>query len=63
MTSQFLALRRRMTAREALQAVHAWKPQDDSCRSFSSWISRVTVGEVSLRQLIVANPQDELASL
>ena len=63
MTSQFLALRRRMTAREALQAVHAWKPQDDSL-SFLFVVDKSghLMGEVSLRQLIVANPQDELAS-
>jgi magnesium transporter len=62
MTSQFLALRRRMTAREALQAVHAWKPQDDYL-SFLFVVDKSghLMGEVSLRQLIVANPQDELA--
>ncbi len=61
MTSQFLALRRRMTASEALLAVHAWKPDDDSL--FYLFVvdkSGHLMGEVSLRQLIVANPQEQV---
>jgi magnesium transporter len=55
MTSQFLALRRRMTAGEALAAVHNWQPEDDTL-TFLFVVDRDgrLVGEVSLRQLIVA---------
>ncbi|MFN2149401.1 MAG: magnesium transporter, partial [Anaerolineales bacterium] len=55
MTSQFLALRRRMTAGEALAAVHNWQPEDDTL-TFLFVVDKDgrLVGEVSLRQLIVA---------
>jgi len=64
MTSQFLALRRRMTAAEALQAVHAWKPEDDTLTYlFVVDMHGHLVGEVSLRQLIVAEPGTQLSEL
>jgi magnesium transporter len=64
MTSQFLALRRRMTAAEALQAVHAWKPEDDTLYYlFVVDMHGHLVGEVSLRQLIVAEPRAQVAEI
>ncbi|MGA9531742.1 MAG: magnesium transporter [Anaerolineales bacterium] len=62
MTSEFLALRRRMTAAEGLQAIHRWKPERETITSlFVVDRSGRLVGEVSLRQLIVAAPTMEIA--
>lgn len=57
MTSAFLALRRRMTAAEAIQALREWQPDDDDI-SFLFVADRVgkLVGLVSLRRIILARP-------
>ncbi|GAB4535205.1 MAG: magnesium transporter [Anaerolineae bacterium] len=57
MTSEYLALRRRMTAREAIQALRAWKPDAESIY-YLFVVDRFgkLCGVVSLRSLIVAEP-------
>ena len=57
MTSEFLALRPRMTAAEALAAIRGWKPETESIY-YLFVVDRLgkLVGVVSLRQLIVADP-------
>lgn len=57
MTSEFLALRRRMTAGEAIQAIRDWKPDAESIY-YLFVIDRYQrlCGVVNLRQLIVADP-------
>lgn len=64
MTSEYLALRQRMEAGEAIQAIRTWKPDgdfiyhlfivDNVCR---------LCGVVSLRQLIVVHPKTPLAEI
>ncbi len=57
MTSEFLALRRRMTAAEAIQALRSWKPEAEApYYLFVVDGRRRLCGVVSLRQLIVADP-------
>jgi len=57
MTSEFLALRRRMTASEAIQAVREWKPEVETVyHLFVVDRYRKLCGVVNLRQLIVADP-------
>jgi magnesium transporter len=57
MTSEFLALRRRMTAREALEAIRRWQPDSENVNHLFVIDGRDSlVGVVSLRQLIVADP-------
>ncbi len=61
MTSEFLALRRRMTAGDALQAIRDWKPDsDDIYHLFVVDGENHLVGVVSLRQLITADPTEIL---
>jgi magnesium transporter len=58
MTSEFLALRRRMTAAEALQAIHDWQPNKET--SYYLYVvdrNLQLCGVVNMRQLIVAAPQ------
>jgi len=55
MTSEFLALRRRMTAAEAIQAIHNWRPDADIYSLFVIDRYQKLVGVVNLRQLIVAH--------
>ena len=57
MTSEFLALRQRMTASDALQAVRQWKPESET--AYYLYVvdaQKKLVGVVSLLQLIVADP-------
>ncbi len=64
MTSEFLALRRRMTAAEAIQAIHDWKPDTEA--SYYLFVVdryRHLVGVVSMRQLIVADPNTPLMEI
>lgn len=64
MTSEFLALRRRMIAAEALQAVHDWQPATEA--SYYLFVvdrSRHLCGMVNLRQLIVADPNTPLIEI
>jgi magnesium transporter len=64
MTSEYLALRRRMTVNEAMQAVRAWQPDKD-------WLYYLFVvdnqnklsGVVSPRKLIVADPNTLLMDI
>ncbi|MBP8973039.1 MAG: magnesium transporter [Anaerolineae bacterium] len=64
MTSDFLALRRRMTAGEALQAIRDWQPETE----VAHWLFVVDaqgrlVGVVSLRQIVIASPQTLIADI
>lgn len=57
MTSEFLALHRKMTAREAIEAIREWKPETETIYYlFVVDSQRKLCGVVSLRQLIVAEP-------
>ncbi|MCC6956227.1 MAG: magnesium transporter [Anaerolineales bacterium] len=59
MTSEFLALRRRMTVAEALHAVRTWNPDKDYIYYLYVVDGQNRLcGVVSHRQLIVANPAD-----
>jgi magnesium transporter len=64
MTSGFLALRRRMTAAEALQAIREWSP-DSEIFSYLYVVDahRTLCGVVSLRQLVVADPKTPLIDI
>jgi len=64
MTSEFLALRRRMTAAEAIQAVRAWKPEVETVY-YLFVLDRYgkLCGVVNLRQLIIADPATPLAEI
>ncbi len=57
MTSEFLVLRRRMTASEAIEAIRAWQPEAETIY-YLFVVDRYgrLVGVVNLRQLIVAHP-------
>jgi len=64
MTSEFLALRRRMTAREAIQAIREWKPAaEEVYYLFVVDRAGVLAGVVSLRQLVVAEPHSRLEEI
>jgi magnesium transporter len=57
MTSEFLALRRRMTAAEALQAIREWHPEIDTVYNlFIVDAENKLCGTINLRQLIIAAP-------
>lgn len=57
MTSEFLALRNRTTAAEALAAIHAWKPATENIYYlFVVDTQARLVGVVNLRQIIIASP-------
>ncbi|GAB4550552.1 MAG: magnesium transporter [Anaerolineae bacterium] len=64
MTSEFLALRRRMTAGQALQAIRAWKP-DAEMMYYLFVVDREgrLCGVVSLRQLVVAEPDTLISQI
>ena len=57
MTSEFLALRRRMSAAEAIEAIRQWQPEAETIY-YLFVVDRYgrLVGVVNLRQLIVAPP-------
>ena len=57
MTSEYLALRRRMTAREAIRAIRAWKPEAETIY-YLFVVDRQgrLCGVVGLRQLVIADP-------
>ncbi len=64
MTSDFLALRRRMTAGEALKAIREWQPESETVY----WLfvvdgQGILCGVVNLRQLIIADPSTPLADI
>jgi magnesium transporter len=58
MTSEYLALRRRMTAREAIRAIRAWKPEAETIY-YLFVVDRQghLCGVVGLRQLVIADPE------
>jgi magnesium transporter len=64
MTSEFLALRRRMTAAEALQAVHDWRPETEAVYYLFvvDGVGRLR-GVVGLRALIVADPTTPVSEI
>jgi magnesium transporter len=64
MTSEFLALRRRMTAGEAIQAIRQWKPETETAYYLFvvDGLGRLC-GVVGLRQLIVADPSSLVADI
>jgi len=64
MTSEFLALRRRMTARQAIQALRDWKPEGEEVY-YLFVVDRdgILAGVVSLRQLVVAKPEERLEEI
>src|SRR5688572_3969200 len=64
MTSEFLALRRRMTAADALKAIHDWQPDSENIY-FLFVVDRYQhlCGMVNLRQLIVAKPDASLMDI
>jgi magnesium transporter len=64
MTSEFLALRRRMTAAQAIEAIRHWKPEDESIYYlFVVDGQNHLCGVVSLRQLVVAEPNVRLSDI
>ncbi len=64
MTSEFLALRRRMTAAEALQAIRTWNPATDHITYLFVVDAQARLsGVVSLRQLIIASPNTVIADI
>lgn len=64
MTSEFLALRRRMTASEAIQAIHKWKPDANSIYYLFVVDQHGRLcGVVNLRRLIVADPDTPIAEI
>ncbi len=64
MTSEFLALRRRMTAAEALEALRVWKPETETIY-YMFVIDAVgrLCGVVDLRQLVMADPNTRLTDI
>jgi magnesium transporter len=64
MTSDFLALRRRMTAGEAIKAIRALKPEAETIYYLFVVDARGRlVGVVNLRQLIVADPSTPIGDI
>ncbi|NUM47326.1 MAG: magnesium transporter [Anaerolineales bacterium] len=64
MTSDFLALRRRMTAAEALQAIREWSPESETIYYlYVVDASRLLCGVISLRQLVVADPKTPIITI
>lgn len=64
MTSEFLALRPRMTATQAIEAIRSWAPEAETAY-YLFVVDRegVLCGVVSLRQLIVAHPFSPVGEL
>ena len=64
MTSEFLALRRRMTASDAIEAIRQWHPESEDIYYLFvvDQYGRLT-GVVNLRQLIVAEPDTLLQDI
>lgn len=64
MTSEFIALRRRMTAGEALQAIREWQPTAETINDLYVVDAQGALhGSVNLRQLVTAAPQTKLMDL
>ena len=58
MTSSFIALQRRWTAQRAIEAIRAWRPDEETIYYLfvTDRLQRL-VGVINLRQLIVADPK------
>jgi magnesium transporter len=64
MTSSYIALQRRMTAAEAIAAIRAWRPDEETIYYlFVTDRLKRLVGLVNLRQLIVADPDTRVAQI
>ncbi|MBN1139173.1 MAG: magnesium transporter, partial [Anaerolineae bacterium] len=64
MTSEFLALRRKMTASEAIEAIRKWQPDaEEIYYLFVVDRDGILDGVVSLRQLVVAEPDTRLEEI
>lgn len=64
MTSEFLALRRRMTAAEAIDALRAWKPEAETIYYlFVVDAYDHLAGVLNLRELIIADPQQRVGDI
>src|SRR5690606_37910321 len=64
MTSEFLALRRRMTAGEAINAIRTWKPDAETIYYlFVVDAEGRLTGVVNLRQLVMADPDVHLMDI
>ena len=64
MTSEFLALRTRMTAAQAIQAIREWKPEADTAYYlFVVDDTQHLRGVINLRQLIVAAPSARIENI
>lgn len=64
MTSEFLALRRKMTAREAIQAIKEWQPEVvEVYYLFVVDRNGVLCGTVNIRQLLLAEPEIRLEQI
>jgi magnesium transporter len=64
MTTEFLALRRRMTAAEAIEAIRRWQPSEETIYYLFvvDQHGRLS-GVVNLRQLIVADPHTQIKDI
>jgi magnesium transporter len=61
MTSEYLALRRRMTAAEALAAIRTWKPDAETIYYLFVVDARGRLsGVINLRQLVMADPDTRI---
>jgi magnesium transporter len=64
MTSEFLALRRRMTAGEAIEAIRAWKPDAETIYYLFVVDGHGHLcGVLNLRQLVIADPDTLVGDL
>jgi magnesium transporter len=64
MTSEFLALRDRMTAREAIEAIRAWSPDAETIYYLFVVDGRGRLcGVVSLRHLVIAAPETPIKEI
>jgi magnesium transporter len=64
MTSEFLALRRRMTTAEAIEAIRQWQPESENINHlFVVDGFGALVGVVNLRELIIASPDTLLSDI
>lgn len=64
MTSAFMALQRRWTAEQAIKAIRAWHPDEETIYYlFVTDRLKRLVGVVNLRQLIVASPKTQIMEI
>lgn len=64
MTTSYIALQRRMTAGQAIEAIRAWQPDEETIYyMFVTDRLQRLMGVVNLRQLIVADPSTPITKL